>query len=109
MNQNQYLNRKTLLLGILGILLLGLSGCTSKTPSLKGSWEMFVGQDPSLIGQEYGADNVTYCMELNFSERTFSADNLPDEKDRLAELDINPVFVYEKGVALADALVLKYD
>ena len=32
-----------------------------------------------------------------------------DEKDRLAELDINPVFVYEKGVALADALVLKYD
>ena len=56
MNQNQYLNGKTLLLGILGILLLGLSGCTSKTPSLKGSWEMFVGQDPSLIGQEYGAD-----------------------------------------------------
>ena len=45
MNQNQYLNRKTLLLGILGILLLGLSGCTSKTPSLKGSWEMFVGKD----------------------------------------------------------------
>ena len=32
-----------------------------------------------------------------------------DEKDRLAELDINPVFVYETGVALADALVLKYD
>ena len=32
-----------------------------------------------------------------------------DEKDCLAELDINPVFVYEAGVALADALVLKYD
>ncbi len=32
-----------------------------------------------------------------------------DEKDCLAELDINPVFVYEAGVALADALVLKYN
>ncbi len=50
MNQNQYLNRKTLLLGILGILLLGLSGCTSKTPSLKGSWEMFVGKGSESDG-----------------------------------------------------------
>lgn len=30
-----------------------------------------------------------------------------EEKDLLAELDINPVFVYESGVAVADALVLK--
>lgn len=98
MNQNQYLNRKTLLLGILGILLLGLSGCTSKTPSLKGSWEMFVGQDPSLIGQEYGADNVTYCMELDFSERTFSADNLPDGRNSYGWMDfstMNRVYHYE--------------
>lgn len=98
MNQNQYLNGKTLLLGILGILLLGLSGCTSKTPSLKGSWEMFVGQDPSLIGQEYGADNVTYCMELNFSERTFSADNLPDGRNSYGWMDfstMNRVYHYE--------------
>lgn len=29
-----------------------------------------------------------------------------EEKDRLRELDINPVFVYEKGVAVADALAL---
>lgn len=30
------------------------------------------------------------------------------EKESLAELDMNPVFVYEKGVAVADALALRY-
>jgi acetyltransferase len=31
------------------------------------------------------------------------------EKDRLKELDINPVFVTEKGVAIADALLITYE
>ncbi|NMC56081.1 MAG: hypothetical protein GYA50_02515, partial [Eubacteriaceae bacterium] len=29
-------------------------------------------------------------------------------KDTLKELDLNPVFVYEKGVKAVDALVVKY-
>ena len=31
---------------------------------------MFVGEDQSPMGQEYGVDDLTYCMELDFSERT---------------------------------------
>lgn len=31
-----------------------------------------------------------------------------DHKDTMAELDINPIFVYEKGIAVADALVIDY-
>ena len=49
------------------------------------------------MGQEYGADNVTYCMELDFSERTFSADNLPDGRNSYGWMDfstMNRVYHY---------------
>ena len=76
MNAIQSLNRRKWILsiGIVVFLLLGISGCSKEKPSLKGRWEMFVGKDPSLMGQEYGVDNLTYCMELDFSERTFDTE-----------------------------------
>ena len=62
MNAIQSLNRRKwiLSLGIVVFLLLGISGCSKEKPSLKGRWEMFVGKDPSLMGQEYG---VTFTPE----------------------------------------------
>lgn len=84
MNAIQSLNRRKwiLSLGIVVFLLLGISGCSKEKPSLKGRWEMFVGKDPSLMGQEYGVDNLIYCMELDFSERTFDTEmeELPSGK-----------------------------
>lgn len=84
MNAIQSLNRRKwiLSLGIVVFLLLGISGCSKEKPSLKGRWEMFVGKDPSPMGQEYGVDNLTYCMELDFSERTFDTEmeELPSGK-----------------------------
>lgn len=42
---------------------------------LKGSWEMSAIKDPSLRGQMEDVDGIVYSMELNLSERTFTADN----------------------------------
>lgn len=93
MNVIQSLNRRKwiLSLGIVVFLLLGISGCSKEKPSLKGRWEMFVGKDPSLRGQEYGVDNLTYCMELDFSERTFDAEmeELPSGKKSYGFMDFS--------------------
>lgn len=93
MNAIQSLNRRKwiLSLGIVVFLLLGISGCSKEKPSLKGRWEMFVGKDPSLMGQEYGVDNLTYCMELDFSERTFDAEmeELPSGKKSYGFMDFS--------------------
>lgn len=69
----QHLNwsKWILSLAVVAVLLLGMPGCGNQGPSLKGRWEMFVGEDQSPMGQEYGVDDLTYCMELDFSERTF--------------------------------------
>ena len=69
MNAIQSLNRRKWILsiGIVVFLLLGISGCSKEKPSLKGRWEMFVGKDPSLMGQEYGVDNLTYCICLLYT------------------------------------------
>lgn len=52
---------------------------------------MFVGKDPSLMGQEYGVDNLTYCMELDFSERTFDTEmeELPSGKKSYGFMDFS--------------------
>ena len=93
MNAIQSLNRRKwiLSLGIVVFLLLGISGCSKEKPSLKGRWEMFVGKDPSLMGQEYGVDNLTYCMELDFSERTFDTEmeELPSGKKSYGFMDFS--------------------
>lgn len=81
--------RWMLLLGMVGLLLAGMTGCTSKGSSLEGRWEMSVGEDPSLMGQEYGVDNLTYTMELNFSERTFPADNLSNGQNSYGWMDFS--------------------
>ena len=72
----QHLNwsKWILSLAVVAVLLLGMSGCGNQGPSLKGRWEMFVGEDQSPMGQEYGVDDLTYCMELDFSERTFDTE-----------------------------------
>ncbi len=59
------------------VISVGLMSCTKKddTPLLKGRWEMFVGQDPTIAGMEEGIDNLVYSMELNFEERAFDSDN----------------------------------
>ena len=48
--------------------------------------------------------DVDALAELLASVSRFAGEN----RDRLAELDLNPVFVYEKGrgVAIADALIV---
>ena len=66
--------------------------------SLKG-YKLFTGyRGGKKLGEQAVADLIVRVSRM-----------AADEKDCLAELDINPVFVYEAGVALADALVLKYD
>lgn len=42
---------------------------------LEGSWEMSAIKDPSLRGQMGEVDDIVYSMELNLSERTFTANN----------------------------------
>lgn len=58
------------LLGSLFMLMFAMSGCDNNHTALKGRWEMFVGQDPSLRGREAGVDNLSYYMQLDFSGRT---------------------------------------
>ena len=50
-----------------------------------------MGKDPSLMGQEYGVDNLTYCMELDFSERTFDTEmeELPSGKKSYGFMDFS--------------------
>ena len=52
----QHLNwsKWILSLAVVAVLLLGMPGCGNQGPSLKGRWEMFVGEDQSPMGQEYG-------------------------------------------------------
>lgn len=65
--------------------------------SLKG-YKLFAGyRGGAKLDEQAVADLIVQVAQM-----------VAAEKDSLAELDINPVFVYEKGVALADALVLKY-
>ena len=54
---------------------VGFTACTDDSPMLKGRWEMFVGQDPTLAGQYAGIDDLSYSIELNFDERTFESTN----------------------------------
>ena len=58
----QHLNwsKWILSLAVVAVLLLGISGCGNQGSSLKGRWEMFVGEDQSPMGQEYGVDDLTY-------------------------------------------------
>ena len=45
----QHLNwsKWILSLAVVAVLLLGMPGCGNQGPSLKGRWEMFVGEDQS--------------------------------------------------------------
>ena len=89
----QHLNwsKWILSLAVVAVLLLGMSGCGNQGPSLKGRWEMFVGEDQSPMGQEYGVDDLTYCMELDFSERTFDTEmeELPSGKKSYGFMDFS--------------------
>lgn len=65
--------------------------------SLKG-YKLFQGyRGGEKLDEEAAAELIVKVSQLAAAE-----------KDSLAELDINPVFVYEDGVAPADALALKY-
>lgn len=89
----QHLNwsKWILSLAVVAVLLLGMPGCGNQGPSLKGRWEMFVGEDQSPMGQEYGVDDLTYCMELDFSERTFDTEmeELPSGKKSYGFMDFS--------------------
>lgn len=92
-NTTQHLNwsKWILSLAVVAVLLLGMPGCGNQGPSLKGRWEMFVGEDQSPMGQEYGVDDLTYCMELDFSERTFDTEmeELPSGKKSYGFMDFS--------------------
>lgn len=59
---------------------------------LQGRWEMSAIKDPSLRGQMEEVDGIVYCMELNLSERTFTADNdLPSGKKSYGWMDFSNI------------------
>lgn len=71
----------------------GLWSCSSgqDTPPA-GRWEMFVGEDPTLAGQQLGVNDLRYVIELDLSKRTFKPEGeLPGGRMSYGFMDFSNV------------------